>query len=97
MDGTPTDCVIMAVNELLGYTPDFCLSGVNHGANMGEDVLYSGTVAAAMEATVIGIPAVALSYYGRTMTTKAWTRGARSWRASSARSWPGKPFPHTRC
>jgi len=64
VDGTPTDCVIMAVNELLGYQPDFCLSGVNHGANMGEDVLYSGTVAAAMEATVIGIPSVALSYTG---------------------------------
>jgi 5'-nucleotidase len=54
----------MAVNELLGYRPDYCLSGVNHGANMGEDVLYSGTVAAAMEATVIGIPSVALSYTG---------------------------------
>jgi 5'-nucleotidase len=64
VDGTPTDCVIMAVNELLGQRPDFCLSGVNHGSNMGEDVLYSGTVAAAMEATVIGIPSVALSYTG---------------------------------
>jgi len=64
VDGTPTDCVIMAVNELLGYRPDVCLSGVNHGANMGEDVLYSGTVAAAMEATVLGIPAVAFSYTG---------------------------------
>ena len=64
VDGTPTDCVIMAVNELLGYHPDFCLSGVNHGSNMGEDILYSGTVAAAMEATVLGIPAVALSYTG---------------------------------
>ncbi len=64
VDGTPTDCVIIAVKEVLGYTPDFCFSGVNHGANMGEDVLYSGTVAAAMEATVIGIPSVALSYTG---------------------------------
>jgi 5'-nucleotidase len=64
VDGTPTDCVIMAVNELLAHQPDFCLSGVNHGSNMGEDVLYSGTVAAAMEATVIGIPAIALSYTG---------------------------------
>jgi 5'-nucleotidase len=64
VDGTPTDCVIMAVNELLGYHPDVCLSGVNHGSNMGEDVLYSGTVAAAMEATVLGIPSVALSYTG---------------------------------
>jgi 5'-nucleotidase len=54
----------MAVNELLEAPPDFCLSGVNHGSNMGEDVLYSGTVAAAMEATIIGIPSVALSYTG---------------------------------
>ena len=62
VDGTPTDCVILAVNELLAIRPDVCLSGVNHGPNMGEDVLYSGTVAAAMEATVIGIPAIAISY-----------------------------------
>ena len=59
-----TDCVILAVNELLPERPDVCLSGVNHGPNMGEDVLYSGTVAAAMEATVVGIRAVALSYAG---------------------------------
>lgn len=64
VDGTPTDCIIMAVNELLGYWPEVCLSGVNHGSNMGEDVLYSGTVAAAMEATVLGIPSVAISYTG---------------------------------
>jgi 5'-nucleotidase len=64
VDGTPTDCVILALNELLLERPDVCLSGVNHGPNMGEDVLYSGTVAAAMEATVMGIPAVALSYAG---------------------------------
>jgi 5'-nucleotidase len=64
VDGTPTDCVILAVNELLAEAPDVCVSGINQGANMGEDVLYSGTVAAAMEATVIGIPAVALSYTG---------------------------------
>ncbi|OGU21175.1 MAG: 5'/3'-nucleotidase SurE [Gemmatimonadetes bacterium RIFCSPLOWO2_12_FULL_68_9] len=64
VDGTPTDCVILAVNELLPTKPDVCVSGINHGPNMGEDVLYSGTVAAAMEATVIGIPAVAVSYTG---------------------------------
>jgi len=64
VDGTPTDCVILAVNALLENRPDFCLSGINHGPNMGEDVLYSGTVAAAMEATVLGIPSVALSYTG---------------------------------
>jgi 5'-nucleotidase len=64
VDGTPTDCVILAVNALLDTRPTFCFSGVNHGPNMGEDVLYSGTVAAAMEATVLGIPSVALSYAG---------------------------------
>ncbi|MEE8147728.1 MAG: 5'/3'-nucleotidase SurE, partial [Longimicrobiales bacterium] len=73
VDGTPTDCVILAVNELLERRPDFCLSGVNHGPNMGDDVLYSGTVAAAMEATVIGIPALAVSYTGDTLDElQAW-------------------------
>lgn len=64
VDGTPTDCVILAVNELFGKVPDLCVSGINRGPNMGEDVLYSGTVAAAMEATILGIPAVAFSYVG---------------------------------
>ena len=64
VDGTPTDCVILAVNELMDERPDLCFSGINHGSNMGEDVLYSGTVAGAMEATVIGIPAIAVSYTG---------------------------------
>lgn len=64
VDGTPTDCVALAVGELLDGRPDVVLSGINHGPNMGEDVLYSGTVAGAMEATVLGIPAVALSYTG---------------------------------
>lgn len=64
VDGTPTDCVIVGVGELMRHRPDVVLSGINHGPNMGEDVLYSGTVAAAMEATVLGIPAVAVSYTG---------------------------------
>lgn len=73
VDGTPTDCVILAVGELLPHRPDFVFSGVNHGPNMGEDVLYSGTVAAAMEATVLGIPAVAVSYTGSDFETlPAW-------------------------
>jgi 5'-nucleotidase len=73
VDGTPTDCVILGVNELLVERPDICLSGVNHGPNMGEDVLYSGTVAAAMEATVMGIPSIALSYAGdRFEELEAW-------------------------
>lgn len=65
VDGTPTDCVALAVGALLPRRPDVVLSGVNHGANMGEDVLYSGTVAGAMEATILGIPAIAISYAGR--------------------------------
>ena len=65
VDGTPTDCVMLAVGELLRERPDVVVSGVNHGANLGDDVLYSGTVAAAMEATILGIPAIALSYTGR--------------------------------
>ncbi len=64
IDGTPTDCVLVAVNMLLDRPPDFVLSGVNHGPNMGEDVLYSGTVAAAMEGTILGIPSVAISFVG---------------------------------
>jgi len=65
IDGTPTDCVLIGINQLLESPPDFVLSGVNHGPNMGEDVLYSGTVAAAMEGTILGIPAIALSYSSR--------------------------------
>ena len=55
--GTPTDCVIMGARHLLnGHDPDLVLSGVNRGRNAGEDVIYSGTIAGAMEGTVIGIP-----------------------------------------
>ena len=64
VDGTPTDCVMLAVNALLPDRPDFVLSGVNHGHNMGEDVLYSGTVAAAMEGMALGIPSMAISFAG---------------------------------
>lgn len=59
--GTPTDCVIMGVRQLLPQMPDLVLSGVNAGTNMADDVTYSGTVACAIEATLIGVPAVALS------------------------------------
>lgn len=64
VSGTPTDCVVLAVGELMESPPDFVLSGVNHGSNMGDDVLYSGTVAGAMEATLLGIPSIAISYTG---------------------------------
>lgn len=73
VDGTPTDCVTLAVNALLEQRPDVVLSGINHGPNMGEDVLYSGTVSAAMEATVLGIPAIAFSYTGDPLAhVEAW-------------------------
>ena len=78
VDGTPTDCVILAVTELLDTRPDLCVSGINNGPNMGEDVLYSGTVAAAMEATLLGIPAVAFSYIGREVEELEGWQGAVS-------------------
>lgn len=60
--GTPTDCVIMAVRHiLLEQPPDLILSGVNHGSNLAEDITYSGTVAAAMEGAILGIPSIAMS------------------------------------
>jgi 5'-nucleotidase len=65
VDGTPTDCVLLAVGALLPERPDFVFSGVNHGPNMGEDVLYSGTVSVAMEAVTLGIPGIAFSYASR--------------------------------
>jgi 5'-nucleotidase len=62
VDGTPTDCVLVAHHHLLDdRPPDIVVSGINHGSNLGEDVTYSGTVAAAMEAAILGIPAVAFS------------------------------------
>lgn len=62
VDGTPTDCVLLSLGALAPERPDWVMSGVNHGPNMGEDVLYSGTVAAAMEGLAAGIPSIAVSY-----------------------------------
>ncbi|WP_297528969.1 5'/3'-nucleotidase SurE [Thiohalobacter sp.] len=61
VDGTPTDCVHLAITGLLDEEPDMVVSGINAGANLGDDVLYSGTVAAAMEGRFLGLPAIALS------------------------------------
>jgi 5'-nucleotidase len=63
--GTPTDCVNLAVNGLLADRPWLVVSGINRGANLGDDITYSGTVSAAMEAVLLGIPAVAFSQVGR--------------------------------
>lgn len=64
VDGTPTDCVHLAVTGLLKNEPDMVFAGINHGANLGDDVLYSGTVAAATEGRFLGLPAVAISLVG---------------------------------
>jgi 5'-nucleotidase len=61
VDGTPTDCVNLGIHNLLSFKPDIVVSGINRGANLGDDVTYSGTVAAAMEATLMGIPSFAVS------------------------------------
>lgn len=61
IDGTPTDCVLIAFHGLLDVRPDLVVSGINHGPNMGEDVFYSGTVAAAIEGSMQGVPAIAAS------------------------------------
>src|SRR5688572_6166161 len=65
VDGTPTDCVNLAVNAILAERPTLLVSGINRGANLGDDVTYSGTVSAAMEGTLLGIPSVAISLLGR--------------------------------
>ena len=61
VDGTPTDCVHLAITGFLDHEPSMVVSGINHGANLGDDVLYSGTVAAAMEGRYLGLPAIAVS------------------------------------
>ena len=65
VNGTPTDCVHLAVTGLLDVLPDIVVSGVNHGANMGDDTIYSGTVAAATEGFLLGIPSIAVSMVSR--------------------------------
>jgi 5'-nucleotidase len=61
IDGTPTDCVTIGIGKILADKPDLLISGINPGANLGDDVSYSGTVSAAIEATMLGIPSIALS------------------------------------
>ena len=65
VDGTPTDCVNLGVNGILPRRPALVVSGINKGANLGDDVTYSGTVSAAMEGTLLGLPAFAISLLGR--------------------------------
>lgn len=68
VEGTPTDCVHLAITGLLDHVPDMVVSGINAGGNLGDDVLYSGTVAAAMEGRTLGLPAIAISLVGHQPT-----------------------------
>jgi 5'-nucleotidase len=78
VSGTPSDCVILAVHGILGRKPDLVVSGINHGPNMGEDVTYSGTVAAAIEGRILGINSMAVSL-------TAWSGASFEGAASAAR------------
>ncbi len=78
VDGTPTDCVLLALKNLIpDKRPTLVISGINGGANLGDDVTYSGTVAAAMEATLLGVPAIALSMTYRDRAKVQWATAER--------------------
>jgi 5'-nucleotidase len=66
VNGTPSDCVHLGINQFLDQDPELVVSGINHGANLGDDVIYSGTVAAATEGRYMGLPAIAVSLAGKT-------------------------------
>ena len=93
VDGTPTDCVLLAINHILkDEKPTLCLSGINRGGNLGEDVIYSGTVAAAMEATLLGVPAIAFSQHMKRGHPVKWAtaeaHAARVIRKLAQAGWP---------
>jgi 5'-nucleotidase len=77
VDGTPTDCVVVAMHGLIDETPSLVVSGINHGPNMGEDVFYSGTVAAAIEGALNGMPSLAVSLVAKRSEEVDWTEPAR--------------------
>ena len=99
VDGTPTDCVLLALKRLLrGRLPTLVLSGINAGGNIAEDITYSGTCAAAMEATLFGVPAIALSQEYRVRNAVPWDMAeafaAEAIRSivAAAESWPKDTF-----
>jgi hypothetical protein len=85
VNGTPTDCVHLAVTGLLDHLPDMVISGINDGANMGDDTVYSGTVAAATEGYLLGIPSVAISLASKTVASERQRPGHRAVRAARHR------------
>jgi 5'-nucleotidase len=97
ISGSPTDCVLLAVSEFLkDHKPDLVLSGVNRGANLAEEVIYSGTVAGAMEGTLLGIRSIAMSQVLGPERADNWdaarTHGPRIVRALLAEDWPRDVF-----
>ena len=98
INGTPSDCVHLALSGLLEHRPDLVVSGINQGANMGDDTLYSGTVAAAMEGFLFGIPAIAFSQVreGLGRPRRGGARGAQRHRARAARAAGGAALPAQR-
>ena len=97
VDGTPTDSVLLAINRIMaGCKPDLVLSGINRGGNLGEDISYSGTVAAAMEATILGVPAVALSLIAEDAASAKWktavTHLPRVLKGLASVGWPSSVF-----
>jgi len=95
VNGTPADCVHIALNGLLDFVPDIIVSGINAGANLGDDVIYSGTVAAAMEGRFLGRPAIAVSL----VAERPKTLGVEAYRPAAARvgellrRWPALSLP----
>ncbi len=71
-NGTPTDCVALAITKILPRKPDLVAAGINRGANLGDDVTYSGTVSAAMEGTLLGVPSFAISLAGAGLFIMMW-------------------------
>lgn len=94
VDGTPTDCVLLACNRLFGHDkPTLVLSGVNHGSNIGEDVTYSGTIAAAMEGALLGLPSIAMSQHYENGHQPAWETAER-WGPEVVRRAVSVPWPN---
>ena len=93
VDGTPTDCIYLAMNHVMkDRRPDLVISGVNHGANLADDVTYSGTVAAAMEGALFKVPAIAVSLASKTRTWE-FSHAAQFARAL-AQTVIARPLPH---
>ncbi len=94
VDGTPTDCVLLGLNEIMrDNLPDIMVSGINRGGNLGDDVTYSGTIAAAMEATILGIPSIAFSQHFEDGHPVKWATGTH-WIPSIMRKLKGFSLPN---